>query len=147
MVDAATRKVVATIPLPGKPEFPAVDGKGTVFDNIEDKNEIVRLDAHARKVTAEWPVGCDSPSGLAFDVAGHRLFSVCDGKKMAVVDSNTGKCSPRPPSAMAPMRPIIRRARTWLLRPAVTAFSLLSMLPSPTTRPSNRCPPSAAPAP
>jgi YVTN family beta-propeller protein len=91
VIDAATRKAVATIPLPGKPEFPAVDGNGTVFDNIEDKNEVVRLDAHARKLTAEWPVGCDSPSGLAFDVSGHRLFPVCDGKKMAVVDSNTGK--------------------------------------------------------
>lgn len=91
VIDAATRKAVATIPLPGKPEFPAVDGNGTVFDNIEDKNEIVRLDAHARKLTAEWPAGCDSPSGLAFDIAGHRLFPVCDGKKMAVVDSNTGK--------------------------------------------------------
>jgi YVTN family beta-propeller protein len=91
VVDAATRKVIATIPLPGKPEFPAVDGNGTVFDNIEDKNEIVRLDAHTRKVTAEWPAGCDSPSGLAFDIAGHRLFPVCDGNKMAVVDSNSGK--------------------------------------------------------
>lgn len=91
VIDAATRKVVATIPLPGKPEFPAVDGHGTVFDNIEDKNEIVRLDAHAKKLTAEWPVSCDSPSGLAFDIAGGRLFSVCDGKKMAVTDSNTGK--------------------------------------------------------
>src|SRR5207302_695861 len=49
VIDASTRKVVATIPLPGKPEFPAVDGNGTVFDNIEDKSEIVRLDAHARK--------------------------------------------------------------------------------------------------
>jgi len=91
VIDAATRKAVATIPLPGKPEFPQVDGNGTVFDNIEDKNEIVRLDAHARKLTAEWPAGCDSPSGLAFDVPGHRLFTVCDGKKMAVVDSNSGK--------------------------------------------------------
>jgi YVTN family beta-propeller protein len=91
VIDAATRKVVSTIPLPGKPEFPQVDGNGTVFDNIEDKNEIVRLDAHARKVTAEWPSGCDSPSGLAFDVPGHRLFAVCDGKKMAVVDSASGK--------------------------------------------------------
>src|SRR5579863_687546 len=91
VIDAASRKVIATIPLPGKPEFPAVDGKGTVYDNIEDKNEIVRLDAHARKLTAEWPAGCDSPSGLAFDTAGHRLFPVCDGNKMAVVDSNSGK--------------------------------------------------------
>jgi YVTN family beta-propeller protein len=92
VIDAATQKVVATIPLPGKPEFPAVDGKGTVFDNIEDKNELVRLDARTKTLTAEWPLtGCESPSGLAFDVAGGRLFSVCDGKKMAVTDSQTGK--------------------------------------------------------
>ncbi len=91
VIDAATQKAVATIPLPGKPEFPAVDGNGTVFDNIEDKNEIVRLDAHARKLTAEWPAGCDSPSGLAIDTASHRLFAVCDGKKMAVVDASSGK--------------------------------------------------------
>jgi YVTN family beta-propeller protein len=91
VIDAASQKVVATIPLPGKPEFPAVDGKGNVFDNIEDKSEIVRLDAKTNKITATWPAGGDSPSGLAFDVAGARLFPVCDGKKMAVVDSNSGK--------------------------------------------------------
>ncbi len=92
VVDTTSRKVVATIPLPGKPEFPAVDGKGTVFVNIEDKNEIVKLDAHTMKPVTAWPLaGCESPSGLAFDVPGHRLFSVCDGNKMAVTDSVTGK--------------------------------------------------------
>ena len=91
VIDAATEKVVATIALPGKPEFPQVDGTGIVFDNIEDKNEIVRLDARAMKLMAELPIGCDSPSGLALDLPGHRLFSVCDGKKMAVIDSNSGK--------------------------------------------------------
>ena len=91
VIDAASRKVVGTIALPGKPEFAAVDGQGLIFDNIEDKNEIVRLDAHAKTMTATWPIACDSPSGLAFDVTGHRLFSVCGGKKMAVTDSNSGK--------------------------------------------------------
>lgn len=91
VIDAATRKVVATIPLPGKPEFAAVDGKGLIFDNIEDKSEIIRLDARTLKVTAEWQAGCESPSGLGIDVAGARLFPVCDGKKMGVIDSNTGK--------------------------------------------------------
>ncbi len=92
VISAATNKVVATIPLPGKPEFAAVDGKGLVFDNIEDKSEIVRLDARALKLTAEWPlVGCEGPSGLGLDAAGGRLFPVCDGKKMGVVDANTGK--------------------------------------------------------
>lgn len=91
VISAETRKVLANIPLPGKPEFPAVDGKGIVFDNIEDKSQIVRLDARTLKNTGTWPAGCESPSGLAFDVAGSRLFPVCDGNKMAVVDSNSGK--------------------------------------------------------
>ncbi|MGO9437862.1 MAG: YncE family protein [Terracidiphilus sp.] len=92
VIDATTQKVVATIPLPGRPEAPAVDGAGIVYDNLEDKNEIVRLDAHAKKLTAEWQLaGCDGPSGLAMDSDGHRLFPVCDGKKMAIVDANTGK--------------------------------------------------------
>jgi DNA-binding beta-propeller fold protein YncE len=92
VIDAASQKVVATIALPGKPEFPAADGKGTVFVNIEDKNEIVRLDARAKTATAAWPLaGCASPTGLAFDAAGYRLFSVCDGNKMAVTDAASGK--------------------------------------------------------
>jgi YVTN family beta-propeller protein len=92
VISVATNTVVATIPLPGRPEFAAVDGKGTVFDNIEDKSEIARLDARTLKLTAEWPLtGCDGPSGLAIDVAGSRLFPVCGGKKMGVLDSNTGK--------------------------------------------------------
>ena len=102
VIDAATRTVVATIPLPGKPEFPAVDGQGAVFDNIEDKNSIVRLDAKTKTLTATWPIGCESPSGLAFDVTGHRLFSVCDGKKMAVTDSTTGKSLALPPIGDGP---------------------------------------------
>ncbi len=91
VIDATTRKVVNTIPLPGKPEFAVVDGSGLLFNNIEDKNEIVRLDAHSGKLTNEWPIACESPSGLAFDVTGHRLFSVCDGKKMVITDSTSGK--------------------------------------------------------
>jgi len=91
VISAAQRKVVATIPLPGRPEAPAVDGKGMVYDNIEDKSEIVRLDARAMKLTAEWSAGCDSPSGLAMDAEGAKLFPVCDGKKMSVIDAKTGK--------------------------------------------------------
>ena len=92
VIDAKTQKVVATVSLPGKPEFPVADGKGNVYDNIESKNEIVRFDAAAQKITAEWPLaGCDSPSGLAIDRASRHLFAVCDGKKMAVVDADTGK--------------------------------------------------------
>jgi YVTN family beta-propeller protein len=92
VIDAATQKVVATIKLSGKPEFPTVDGKGNVYVNIETKNSITHLDAKSRTVVAEWPLtGCDSPSGMAIDTDHQRLFSVCDGKKMAVTDYTTGK--------------------------------------------------------
>jgi len=97
VIDSVERKVVATIPLSGKPEFPVADGTGTVFANIETKNEIVRFDAAAKKITATWPLAnCASPSGLAIDVKGHRLFAVCDGGKMAVVDTISGKTIANP---------------------------------------------------
>src|SRR5271168_313934 len=68
VIDTSERKVVATIALSGKPEFPVADGTGTVFANIESKNEIVRFDAAAKTITATWPLtNCDSPSGLAID--------------------------------------------------------------------------------
>ena len=92
VIDTAKRAVVGTIALPGKPEFPATDNAGTVFVNIEDTNSLMRLDAKTMKATATWKLAeCESPSGLAFDVAGGRLFSVCDGKKMVVTDAHTGK--------------------------------------------------------
>jgi YVTN family beta-propeller protein len=92
VIDTNTQKVIATVALPGKPEFPVADGKGFIFDNIEDKSEIVRLDAKDPMVTATWSVSpCESPSGLAVDRAGRRLFAVCDEKKMAVVNADTGK--------------------------------------------------------
>jgi YVTN family beta-propeller protein len=92
VIDTNTQKVIATVALPGKPEFPVADGKGFIFDNIEDKNEIVRLDAKDPKVTATWSVSpCESPSGLAIDRAGRRLFAVCDEKKMVVVNADTGE--------------------------------------------------------
>ena len=92
VIDTASRTAVATIDLPGKPEFPQPDGKGHVFDNIEDKNTVVELDARSKTLTASWVLtDCESPSGMAIDPAHHRLFSVCDGGKMAVVDTESGK--------------------------------------------------------
>lgn len=92
VVDAATGKVVGTIPLGGKPETPATDGKGTIFVNIEDKSEIARIDAASLKVTARWPMaGCKDPSALAFDKTHRRLFAGCDEKVMAVVNADSGK--------------------------------------------------------
>jgi len=91
VIDAASRKVIATIDVPGKPEFAVSDGKGSVYNNIEDKSEVLKIDASAHTITATWPAGCESPSGLALDLSGNRLFPVCDGNKMSVIDAASGK--------------------------------------------------------
>jgi YVTN family beta-propeller protein len=92
VINAANGKVVGTIPLGGKPEFPATDGKGNVYVNIEDKSELVRLDPHTLKIKQVWDLKpCEEPSGLALDTASRRLFPVCDNKLMAVVDADGGK--------------------------------------------------------
>nr|WP_308789188.1 hypothetical protein [Telluria antibiotica] len=89
--DAASGKQVATIPVGGKPEFAATDGK-RVYVNIEDKDEIVAIDAATDRVLSHWPLaGCDEPSGLALDTAHARLFSVCGNRAMMVTDSASGK--------------------------------------------------------
>ncbi len=91
-INAADGTVAGTIPLNGKPEFAAVDGKGTIYVNNEDTSELYHLDAQALKELHKWPLApCKSPSGLAMDVKNRRLFSVCDEKVMAIVNADTGK--------------------------------------------------------
>jgi YVTN family beta-propeller protein len=97
VIDAASNSVIATIPLPGKPEFSVTDRGGNVFVNIEDANAVLRLDADSLKITASWTLAPGKgPSGLAIDAAGHRLFSVCDNDKMIILDSRTGRILANP---------------------------------------------------
>ncbi len=97
VLDANTLKLVATIALPGKPEFAVDDGHGHVFANIEtDPGQIVAIDIATLKVTATWTLdGCNGPSGLALDQPHARLFSVCDDKVMAVTDAVSGRAVAR----------------------------------------------------
>lgn len=92
LFDAKTGVVVATIALGGKPEEAVSRGDGTLFINIEDRNEIVEIDAKNAKLIRRWSIApCDSPSGLAIDVRHERLFSVCENKLMVVSDAKAGK--------------------------------------------------------
>jgi YVTN family beta-propeller protein len=91
-IDATTNTVAGTVPLGGKPEFAVVDGKGSLWVNIEDKSEIARLDTKTLAVTNRFALApCEEPSGLAMDRASRRLFTVCSNKMMAIVDADGGK--------------------------------------------------------
>ena len=91
-IDAASGKVLGSIPLDGKPEFAASDAKGMIYVNIEDKSELDAIDPDKLLVKSKWPLApCTEPSGLAIDRKNHRLFVGCDNKMMAVVDADSGK--------------------------------------------------------
>lgn len=90
-IDTNTNRALQNTPLPGKPEFAQADGAGNVYVNLEDKNQIERIDSRNLKTTANWSIApCDSPSGLTIDRTNHRLFSVCDNKVMTVLDTRNG---------------------------------------------------------
>jgi hypothetical protein len=91
-INGADGTVAGTLALGGQPEFAVADGKGSIFVNIEDKNELVQFDAQKITETHRWPLApCKSPSGLAMDLKNRRLFAVCDEKVMAIVNADTGK--------------------------------------------------------
>jgi hypothetical protein len=91
--EALSGKVVATIPLSGKPEFPACDSQaGRVYDNIEDKSEVAVIDTASHDVVAAWPIAPgEEASGMAIDVAHHRLFLGCNNKLMVMMDDTSGQ--------------------------------------------------------
>ncbi len=92
VIDAKTGNVVGTIPMGGKPEFSVADGKGKVYVNIEDTNEVVEIDAAKATVTKRYSIKpCDGPSGHAIDTKNRRLFSVCSNRMMIVSDPDSGK--------------------------------------------------------
>ncbi len=89
---ATDGRVVATVPFAGKPEFAVSDGHGSLFVNDESHANLIAIDAAAHRVRATWKLDdCEEPSGLAFDAAHHRLFSVCQNGHMAITDSQNGR--------------------------------------------------------
>jgi hypothetical protein len=93
IIDPVKLAVVKTIDLEGGVEFPAVDGKGMLYDNNEEKNDVVAIDTHTLTVKARWPV---SPEGqavaMAIDAKNRRLFSSGRNPQFVVMmDADNGK--------------------------------------------------------
>ena len=91
-IDAKTLKVVGTISLGGRPEFAVPNGRGMLYNNLEDKSVELAIDTHTLEIKSRWPMApCESPSGLAIDARHNLLFAGCHNKMMAVIDARTGK--------------------------------------------------------
>jgi YVTN family beta-propeller protein len=92
VIDPASLTVVATIPMGGRPEYAVADGKGMIYDNIEDKNEVVVLDSRANTVRTHWPIApAEEATAMDMDVQHRRLFIGGRNKVLAIMDADTGK--------------------------------------------------------
>ena len=94
VIDATTDKVVGNVEMGGAPEFAVSNEKGSIFNNNEDTNEIFEFDAKAFKVKNKYSVAPSGgvPTGLTYDAATNRLFSVCrKPQALIVMDAANGK--------------------------------------------------------
>ena len=100
VIDPANGKVISTLALGGAPEQAVADGKGMIYDNLEDKNEVVAIDSRTLKIMARWPVApAGQPVSIAMDRQSRRLFIGARKPSVFVVmDADTGKIigSPTP---------------------------------------------------
>ena len=85
VVDAESGKVVGTIDLGGGPEFAVADGRGMIYNNIEDKSEIVAIDSKTLSISRDgrlrltallrrWPL-IPSIGDFLFQAANPRCLS------------------------------------------------------------------------
>jgi DNA-binding beta-propeller fold protein YncE len=93
VIDAKSGDVLKTIDLGGAPEFAVADGKGTVYVNLEDKNEVLAIDSQALAIKSRWPVApAGGPTAVAMDRQHRRLFIAARNPQMLVVmDADSGK--------------------------------------------------------
>jgi DNA-binding beta-propeller fold protein YncE len=93
VIDGKSLKQIDSVDLRGAPEFAVPDGKGKIYNNLEDKNSLDVIDTKSLKVIANYPLApCGGPTGLALDAKNQRLFTGCrTNKGMSVLDEKSGK--------------------------------------------------------
>lgn len=92
VIDPGTSTVVATIPIGGRPEYAVADGHGRIYENVEDKNEVVTIDSMNNTVKAHWPIApAEEATAIDLDATHHRLFVGGRNKILAILNIDTGK--------------------------------------------------------
>ena len=92
VIDPVTTTVVVTIPIGGRPEYAVADSHGTIYDNVEDKNEVVAIDSMANTVKTHWPIApAEGATAIDLDVKHHRLFIGGRNKLQAIMNVENGK--------------------------------------------------------
>lgn len=103
-IDLRDAKVAGEVALGSKPEAGAADGKGRIFVNLQEKDQVAEIDSRNLKLEANWSTGpCKEPTSMAIDAANNRLFVGCrgDSPMLVVMDTTNGKIVTTLPIGMA----------------------------------------------
>ena len=93
-IDAKDGSVIGTVDIGGMPEQAASDGKGHLYIDVEDKDNIAVVDTKTLMVTAHYDLTGKGGTcaGLAFDVKNHILFAACrNPATMVILNADDGK--------------------------------------------------------
>jgi hypothetical protein len=67
-------------------------GHGTIYDNVEDKNEVVAIDSRTNTVKSRWPIApAEEATAIDLDAQHHRLFIGGRNKVLAIMNVDSGK--------------------------------------------------------
>jgi len=93
VIDPGTQTVVKILDLGGPSLFAVADGKGMIYANNQDANEVMAIDSQALTIKARWPVApAGEPMSLAMDREHRRLFAAGRNPQMLVMmDADNGK--------------------------------------------------------
>ncbi len=92
VIDPKTDNVVKTLDLGGAPEAGVSNGKGLVYVNLEDTNQIVAIKTKPLIVKKRFSLAPgETPTGLGYDKKKQILFSSCrKTATMVIVSAKTG---------------------------------------------------------
>lgn len=94
VIDGKDGSIVGTIDLGGAPEQAQSDGRGHLYVDLEDQDQIAVVDVNTLKVTAQFALGGKGggPAGLGLDAKNHILFALCrEPATCVVLSADDGK--------------------------------------------------------
>src|SRR6516165_10763665 len=103
VVDASDGTVLGNIDLGGTPEQTVADGKGTVYQVLQERpGGVAVIDAKTMKVKATYPFGENGGcNGLALDAKNGVLFAACSAIGPGAARGTPGAAPPPPPDPNA----------------------------------------------
>lgn len=94
VIDSKDGSIVKTFDIGGMPEQAAADGKGHLYIDVEDKDNIAVVDTKTLEVTAHYDLAGKGGTcaGLAMDAKNRILFAACrNPANMVILNADDGK--------------------------------------------------------